>query len=76
MKPKIAMGIPGRKAKESAAGMKRAGGAPETPGGEDGTAKAAPPETREQFEDRNRKSEARKEMDARVRAKLKNSRKR
>ena len=76
MKSKVLNRIPGKKAKDAISEKKP----PTAAAGAETEEKTLPPtakaENWEEQEDKNRKSEARKEFEAAVRGKLKNSRKR
>jgi len=76
MKPKVANMIPGRKAKDAVT-EKKIPPAPEDIGQAAAAAAEAPePENREMPDDKKQNAEARREFDAKIRGKLKYSRKR
>jgi hypothetical protein len=76
MKSKVLNTIPGRKAKDVALEKKPPSTPVETAEAEVKAPEAARPETRELPDEKLQKAEARKEFDAKIRGKLKYSRKR
>jgi len=76
MKSKVLNRIPGKKAKDAILEKKPPTAAVEAEAGVETLPPTAKAENWEEQEDKNRKSEARKEFEAAVRGKLKNSRKR
>jgi hypothetical protein len=76
MKTKIANMIPGRKAKDTVSEKKPQNMPEEIEKAEENPPEAAKPENRETLDDKKQKAEARKEFEAKIRGKLKYSRKR
>ena len=76
MKTKIANMIPGRKAKDTVSEKKLPNAPEQIEKAEETPPETAKPENRETPDDKKQKAEARKEFEAKIRGKLKYSRKR